>query len=101
MTTGTVERGPEVRVMLCPVCGSPPQRVEYDLGKPGGRGYPGHKTYQYKCEFCNLVRGTEVTDIYEAAGQAINRAKLGWNTEVERIRNHLRRQWVPRTSVKK
>lgn len=93
------KKNPEVqfvKVKLCPVCGDAPHREECDLGRPGGHGYPGHKTFQYKCECCGLVKGTEVTDIYESTEEAIHRAKVEWNVEVERIVNYLRNQWVPR-----
>lgn len=84
---------------LCPVCGEVPEKVTEELGRPGGHGYPGHKSFQYRCECCKLVRGTEVTDIYESTEQAMHRAKVEWNAEVERIQNHLRKQWVPKVSV--
>ena len=80
-----------ISVKPCPVCGEPPEKTSYDLGRPGGHGYPGHKSFQYKCEFCQLVKGGDCDDIYCSTEEAQNRAKRSWNSEVERIQNHLRR----------
>lgn len=88
-----------VSIKLCPVCGEAPEKTTYDLGRPGGHGYPGHRSYQYKCECCQLVRGKDCDDIYCPNETAQRRAKETWNEEVDRIQNHLRKQWVPRVLV--
>ena len=88
-----------VSIKLCPVCGEVPEKTVYDLGRPGGHGYPGHKSYQYKCECCKLVKGGDIDDIYMPNNVAQLRAKETWNAEVDRIQNHLRKQWVPRVLV--
>lgn len=69
----------------CPVCGEHPELIKESLGRPGGHGYPGHYTYQYKCEFCRLLKGDETHDIYDSPEEAKNRAKETWNEEVDRI----------------
>ena len=71
----------------CPVCGESPEFVKESLARPGGHGYPGHYTYQYKCDFCRLLKGAETHDIYDPSETAKNRAKESWNAEVDRIRN--------------
>lgn len=76
---------PYISVKACPVCGEHPELKKESLGRPGGRGYPGHSTYQYKCEFCNLLKGTETHDIYDSPEEAKNRAKESWNAEVDRV----------------
>ena len=70
----------------CPVCGEHPELKKESLARPGGHGYPGHFTYQYKCEFCRLLKGTETHDIYDSPEQSKNRAKESWNEEVDRIK---------------
>ena len=69
----------------CPVCGESPEFVKESLGRPGGHGYPGHYTYQYKCEFCQLLKGGETHDLYDSPEESKNRAKESWNEEVDRI----------------
>ncbi len=88
-----------VSLQPCPVCGEMPEKTVCSLEGPNGRGYRGCFTYQYKCECCQLVRGIETTDIYSSKEEATNRAKETWNEEVDRIQNHLRKQWVPRVLV--
>jgi hypothetical protein len=92
-----------VSIKLCPVCGEVPERVSYDLGRPGGHGYPGHKSFQYKCECCKVVKGGDIDDIYCPTETAIRRAKETWNEEVDRITEFLSRQWdvkaVPKNNV--
>lgn len=70
----------------CPVCGEFPELVKESMGRPGGHGYPGHYTYQYKCEFCKLLKGAETHDIYDSPDVSKNCAKESWNEEVDRIR---------------
>jgi hypothetical protein len=74
-----------VYLKVCPVCGEHPEFTKESLGRPGGHGYPGHYTYQYKCEFCRLLKGVETHDIYDSPEEAKNRAKETWNEEVDRI----------------
>jgi hypothetical protein len=88
-----------ISLKLCPVCGEPPEKTTYSLERPGGRGYAGCHSYQYKCECCGLVKGKDIDDIYTSKEAAQNRAKETWNEEVDRIQNHLRKQWVPRVLV--
>lgn len=74
-----------ISLKVCPVCGEHPEFTKESLGRPGGHGYPGHYTYQYKCEFCRLLKGVETHDIYDSPEEAKNRAKETWNEEVDRI----------------
>ncbi len=76
---------PYISVKACPVCGEHPELQKDDLGRPGGHGYPGHFTYEYKCGYCKLLKGGETHDIYGSSEEAKNRAKEFWNEEVERI----------------
>lgn len=69
----------------CPVCGEHPELHKVDLGRPGGRGYPGHFAYQYKCGLCKLLKGTETQDIYYSSETSKNHAKEFWNEEVDRV----------------
>ena len=88
-----------VSIKLCPICGEVPEKTTQSLEGPSGRGYRGCYTYQYKCECCKLVKGTEVTDIYEPAQMAQNRAKVEWNVEVERVQGFLDRLYVSKALV--
>lgn len=81
-----------ISLKVCPVCGQHPEFHKVDLGKPGGRGYPGHFTYEYKCEFCRLLKGGEATDIYIKPEEARNLARELWNDEVDRVL-HLQQQY--------
>lgn len=102
MTTGITSRGSKVQfisVKACPICGEHPHREECDLGRPGGHGYPGHSSYQYKCECCGLVKGVETHDIYSTSEDARERAKLHWNEEVDRIAGYIDRIYVSRALV--
>lgn len=88
-----------ISVKCCPICGETPEKTTYDLGRPGGHGYPGHKSFQYKCECCKLVKGGDIDDIYRSSEEAQNRAKETWNEEVDRITEFLSRQWVSKVLV--
>ena len=88
-----------VSIKLCPICGEVPEKITQSLEGPNGRGYRGCFTYQYKCECCKLIKGTQVTDIYEPAQMAQNRAKVEWNVEVERVTGLLSQQWVSKALV--
>lgn len=76
---------PYISVKACPVCGEHPIINKESLAGPNGRGYPGHFTYEYKCEFCRLLKSGETNDIYVSSEEAINLAKELWNEEVDRI----------------
>ncbi len=88
-----------ISLKLCPVCGEVPEKTTYSLERPGGHGYKGCYSYQYKCECCKLVKGGDIDDIYLPKEAAQNKARETWNAEVDRIQNHLRKQWVPRVLV--
>lgn len=89
-----------ISLQPCPICGEHPEFVKESLARPGGGGYPGHYTYQYKCECCKLLKTQETTDIYDKIPElAKNRAKEDWNTEVDRVLEYLNRQWVPKVLV--
>lgn len=88
-----------VSIKLCPICGEVPEKVTYSLERPGGHGYAGCHSYQYKCECCKLVKGRDIDDIYLSNADAQNRAKETWNAEVERIQLLLDRRYVNRTLV--
>jgi hypothetical protein len=90
---------PYISVQPCPVCGEAPEFNRESLSRPGGHGYTGCYTYGYECGFCKLVKGRESDDIYSSPEEAKNRAKKYWNEEVDRIHNHLRKQWVPKVLV--
>ena len=77
---------PYISVKACPVCGEHPELQKESLARPGGGGYPGYYTYQYKCGFCRLLKGIETNDIYDDfPEEAKNRAKTYWNEEVDRV----------------
>ena len=99
ISKATNKEVPYISVKPCPVCGEHPDRMTYDLGRSGGRGYPGHYSYKYVCTFCQLLKGGETSDIYVSSGEAINLAKELWNDEVDRVQNHLQHQYVPRVLV--
>jgi hypothetical protein len=46
-----------------------------------------------------LIKGIETTDIYEPTQDAMNRAKVEWNVEVERVQGLLDRLYVKRTDI--
>lgn len=76
---------PYISLMACPVCGQHPELRQQTLERGRGGGYPGHFTYEYKCEYCKLLKSGETTDIYVSAEEAKNLAKELWNEEVERV----------------
>ena len=78
-----------IELQLCPICASPPEKETCDLGRPGGHGYPGSHSYQYKCENCQLVKGHSFDDICLAKEVAQNRARESWNRECERVRHYM------------
>jgi hypothetical protein len=76
---------PYISLKACPVCGEHPGLRQQTLERPGGHGYPGCFTYEYKCEYCKLLKSGETTDIYVSAEEAKNLAKELWNEEVDRV----------------
>jgi hypothetical protein len=75
-----------ISLKACPVCGEHPELKKESLARPGGHGYPGHFTYEYKCELCRLLKSGETHDIYDSPEEAKNCAKELWNKEVDRIK---------------
>jgi hypothetical protein len=88
-----------ISLKLCPVCGEPPEKSTYSLERPGGHGYAGCHSYQYKCECCGLIKGKDIDDIYLPTEAAQNRARETWNEEVERVQEYLNRIYVDKTLV--
>ena len=82
----TTKEVPYISLKFCPVCGEPPEFQKESLANPRGGGYPGHFTYEYRCVFCNLLKGGEAHDLYISPDEAKNLAKELWNGEVDRIR---------------
>lgn len=74
-----------IELLSCPICGAHPDREKENLGRPGGHGYPGHYTYQYKCEKCGCLKGDSMNDIYDKPSTADDRARISWNKEVQRV----------------
>ena len=89
-----------VSIKLCPICGEVPEKATYSLERPGGHGYAGCHSYQYKCECCKLVKGGDIDDIYLSSADAQNRAKETWNEEVDRVIELISRQWVSKVFVR-
>ena len=79
-----------IELQACPICGAHPEKDVVSLEKPGGRGYAGCYTYQYKCEKCSLVKGESITDISQHKAVAQNHARESWNKEVDRIQELMR-----------
>lgn len=84
----------QIFVKDCPVCGVSPNIAICDLGRPGGRGYPGHNTYQYLCPRCGLLKSGDVSDIYISQEEAINLAKELWNEKVDMTQKHIDRVYT-------
>lgn len=74
-----------IELQPCPICGAHPDREKENLGRSGGRGYPGHYTYQYKCEKCKMLKSDGINDIYDSPSTADARARISWNKEVQRV----------------
>ena len=90
---------PYISVKACPICGEHPEKVRESLERPGGHGYQGCFSYEYKCECCKLLRGGETTDIYVSPEEAVNLAKELWNEKVDSAAKYIDRIYVPRTLV--
>ena len=75
---------PYISVQACPICGEHPELSKESMERPGGHGYRGCHTYEYKCGYCKLLKGSETHDIYDSPEEALNRAKKFWNEEVAR-----------------
>jgi hypothetical protein len=88
-----------IPVKPCPICGAGPQRIKESLSRPGGRGYPGYFTYQYRCECCKLLKSEELSDLYEKEEAVIEKAKVSWNQKVEEVQAYLNNKWVSKTLV--
>ena len=88
-TNTEIKEIPYIHVKACPICGEHPQRVEESLARPGGGGYPGYFTYEYKCEYCKLLKGGETTDLYISSDEARNLAKELWNDKVATVQGYL------------
>lgn len=82
-----------IKTKCCPICGEKPVQRRESLAEPGGRGYPGHFTYKYKCEYCNRVSGTTRIDIYCTPAEADANAREDWNKEVDYIMNFLQQTY--------
>lgn len=78
-----------IELQACPICGAHSEKETRDLGRPGGHGYPGCHTYQYKCEKCGLVKGGDIDDIYRHKDVAQNEARKSWNEECDRIKSFM------------
>ena len=74
-----------ISLKACPVCGQHPEKTTTSLERPGGHGYAGCHSYQYRCECCGLVKGKDIDDIYRHKDVAQNEARRSWNEEVDRI----------------
>ena len=74
-----------IELLSCPICGAHPDREKESLARPGGHGYPGHYTYQYKCEKCKMLKSDDMNDIYDNPSTADARARISWNKEVQRV----------------
>lgn len=84
---------PYIFLKPCPICGEHPELRTESMGRPDGHGYPGHYMYLYRCGYCKLLdSGGWKHDIYDSPEEAKNRAKDGWNTEVDRIQNIIDRR---------
>lgn len=70
----------------CPICGSQPRMEVTDLGKPNGRGYPGHNSYTLECPKCGFFKA-ETADIYDTNSEikASERVALLWDKRVKEI----------------
>ena len=83
-----------ISLKACPVCGEHPEKHTCSLERPGGHGYRGCYTYQYKCECCKLVKGGEIDDIYRHKDVAQQEARKSWNEEVDRIQKLMDNRFV-------
>lgn len=86
-----------ISLKLCPICGEVPEKTTYSLERPGGHGYAGCHSYQYKCECCGLVKGKDIDDIYMCSPVAQNRARETWNEEVDKVQAYLDHLYTKRT----
>lgn len=79
------KESPYISVKACPICGEHPEFIRESMERPGGHGYKGCFTYEYKCGYCKLLKGGGTHDIYVGSDEAKNHAKELWNEEVDRI----------------
>jgi hypothetical protein len=73
----------------CPICGAKPVRIEHNLEKPNGRGYPGCVDIYYRCPMCKIPNPNGGDTIYNSLPDAEKLAIKGWNQEVSRIQKFL------------
>ena len=85
-----------ISLLHCPICGEAPEKEKESLGRPGGHGYPGCFSYEYRCGCCKLLRGGETSDIYLSPEDANNLARELWNERVESTKAHLDKLYIPR-----
>ena len=85
-----------ISLLRCPICGEAPEKEKESLGRPGGHGYPGHFSYEYRCGCCKLLRGGETSDIYVSSEEANNQARELWNDKVASTKHYLDRLYVPK-----
>ena len=78
-----------VELERCPICGAHPDREKEGLGRPDGHGYPGHYTYQYKCEKCKMVKGKMFDDVYTPEDTANHAARLSWNEACYKVQGFM------------
>jgi uncharacterized Zn finger protein len=78
-----------IELQPCPICGARPDRTKESLSRPGGHGYPGHYSYQYKCEKCGYLKSDSLNDIYYDPENADARARISWNKECEIVKRYL------------
>lgn len=78
-----------IELQPCPICGAHPDRTKESLGRPGGHGYPGHYSYQYKCEKCGYLKSDSLNDIYYSPENADARARISWNKECNVVKHYL------------
>ena len=70
----------------CPWCGHDGVLKCDSLGKPNGRGYPGHFLFYVECsnDVCSAIAPYgKVDDLYRSTKEAITKAVKIWNTREE------------------
>ena len=83
-----------IKTKCCPICGDKPVQHRESMAAPGGHGYPGHFTYNYKCEYCNRVSSKITrTDLYCSPVEADANARNDWNEEVDYLTGFLRQTY--------
>ena len=70
-------------IKTCPWCGCIAVLKTEDLGKPNGRGYPGHTLVYVQCanSKCRATAPNgKIDDIHRSTREAIDQAVKIWNT---------------------